>query len=446
MFYGRIFLTIIAEIVLAVIYAFLSSAEVSAVAAAASLSGEAPRGGEASKRAERLFKITRKPAEFLSALRAAILFDGFLFCGIATAALAPRLTSAIDNISENIPHDAAVAVSVLLIAFISMFAIRTFGELIPQRAAVTDRERAALSSAAAASAAKTLFTPVAAFMHHFSNLCLRLSGIDPDEGSDVTEEEIRMLVDEGGEAGVIDVEEKEFIRNVFEFDDLTAADIVTHRTDIAIIWRDDDISEWDKTIHENRYTRYVVCGDSEDDVLGILDARDYFRIDRKDKDMIIKEALHPAYFVPDTIGADVLFNRMRRENQRIAVVLDEYGGLFGIITLIDLVEQLVGDLGNSDDDKEILKISADTWQIYGSASLRDVCDELDLQIDAEEDSATFGGLILSELGYVPEDGSCPEITIDGYNIKVTPVCDHRIGLTTVHRLKPAENEYNTEGE
>ncbi|MGN0178123.1 MAG: hemolysin family protein [Monoglobaceae bacterium] len=446
MFYGRIILTIIAEIVLAVIYAVLSAAEVSAVSAAASLNGDASRGGEASSRAEKLFKITKKPAEFLSALRAAILFDGFLFCGIAVYAVSPRLTSCIESISESIPHDAAAAVSVLLIVFAAMIIIRSFGELVPQRAAVTDRERAALFSTAAASAAKTLFTPAAAFMHHFSNLCLRLSGIDPDEGSDVTEEEIRMLVDEGGEAGVIDVEEKEFIRNVFEFDDLTAADIVTHRTDIAIIWRDDDISEWEKTIHENRYTRYVVCGDSEDDVLGILDARDYFRIDNKNKDIIMKEAVHPAYFVPDTIGADVLFDRMRRGNHRIAVVLDEYGGMCGIITLIDLVEQLVGDLGNSDDDKEIMKISADTWQIYGSASLRDVCDELDLQIDAEEDSATFGGLILSELGYVPEDGSCPEITVSGYNIKVTPVRDHRIGLTTVHRLKTAENEENTEGE
>lgn len=440
MFYGRIFLPIIAETILTVIYAFLSAAEVTSVSAAASLSSSD------SKSAERLIKITRKPEGFLSSLRAAILFTGLLFCGIAVYAFSPYLTEGIEKVLKYIPHNAAEMVSVVIVVLISMLIIRIFGELIPRRVGSEYREKTALSVSGLAKAAKIIFTPAAAVMNCVSNLCLRLSGINPDEGSDVTEEEIRMLVDEGGEAGVIDVEEKEFIRNVFEFDDLTAADIVTHRTDIAIIWRDDDISEWEKTIHERRYTRYVVCGDSEDDVLGILDARDYFRIDDKNKEKIMKEAVHPAYFVPDTIGADVLFDRMRRGNQRIAVVLDEYGGLCGIITMIDLVEQLVGDLDNSDNDREIMKISPDTWQIYGSASLRDVCDELELQVDSDEDSATFGGLILSELGYVPEDGSCPEITIGGYNIKAAPVCDHRIGLTTVHRIKNDGNAENAEGE
>jgi len=197
------------------------------------------------------------------------------------------------------------------------------------------------------------------------------------------------------------------------------------------------LEKWTQTIHEKRFTRYLVCGESEDDVVGVLDARDYFRTDNKDKEAIMKNAVKPAYFVPETIVADVLFERMRRDKQRLAVVLDEYGGLCGIITLIDLVEQLVGDLGGEgrSEAKEIVRISADTWQVYGSANVKDVIEELEMVIPEENTATTFGGVITAELGSIPEDGSRTELVIDKFKITVNQVSEHRIVLTTVHKIE-----------
>ena len=178
-----------------------------------------------------------------------------------------------------------------------------------------------------------------------------------------------MMVDAGSEQGAIDMDEKEFIQNVFEFDDLTAKDIAVHRTEICFLWLEDSMEVWDETIQTNRYTRYPVCGETSDTIIGILNTKDYFRLEDKSRESVLQNAVKPAYFIPENIKADVLFNNMRRSRNTMAVVLDEYGGVSGIVTINDLVEQLVGELVDEEpeEDLEIERINGGVWKIRGSA-------------------------------------------------------------------------------
>ena len=155
----------------------------------------------------------------------------------------------------------------------------------------------------------------------------------------VSEEEIRMLVDAGSEKGAIEHQEKEFIQNVFEFNDIMVGSIATHRTDTAILWTEDCIDDWDETIHNTRHTLYPVCENSADHVIGILNAKDYFRLREKTMEQVLKSAVFPPYFVLETIKADILFRNMKKERQSMAIVLDEYGGMIGIVTIFDLLRR-----------------------------------------------------------------------------------------------------------
>ena len=256
----------------------------------------------------------------------------------------------------------------------------------------------------------------------------------------MTEEEIRMMVDAGSEKGAIDNEEKDMIQNVFEFDDLTIDEICVHRTDVDLLWLEDSMEEWEQLIHESRHSYYPVCGETVDDIIGVLDAKDYFRLRTKDRDHVMKEAIKQPYFVPENIKAATLFQNMKKTGNYFAVVLDEYGGMDGIITVRNLIEQLVGDLNDEAEigqPSEIELISTDTWKIMGSASLDDVAEELKIKLPVDE-YETFGGYIFGELGAVPDDGSQFELETDDLWIKVMRVKEHRVENTVVRKLPPKE--------
>ena len=256
----------------------------------------------------------------------------------------------------------------------------------------------------------------------------------------VTEEEIRMMVDAGSEKGAIDNEEKDMIQNVFEFDDLTIDEICVHRTDVDLLWLEDSMEEWEQLIHESRHSYYPVCGETVDDIIGVLDAKDYFRLRTKDRDHVMKEAIKQPYFVPENIKAATLFQNMKKTGNYFAVVLDEYGGMDGIITVRNLIEQLVGDLNDEAEigqPSEIELISTDTWKIMGSASLDDVAEKLKIKLPVDE-YETFGGYIFGELGAVPDDGSQFELETDDLWIKVMRVKEHRVENTVVKKLPPKE--------
>lgn len=291
-------------------------------------------------------------------------------------------------------------------------------------------ETLALGMSALISGISKAFAPIVWFLTISTNGILRILGIDPNaEEEEVGEEEIRMMVDVGSEKGTIDHEEKQFIQNVFEFDDLTAGKIATHRTDIDMLWMEETMEDWANTIHSTRHTLYPICADSADNVVGILNAKDYFRLADKSREKVMKEAVKTPYFVPESVKADVLFRNMKHSRNTLAVVLDEYGGMSGIVTMNDLVEQLVGDLGNDEFEQEeipqIEQIESKKWKIHGSILLEDVSKAVGILVDSEEYD-TFNGLIFSELGTIPKDGTCVEVRTAGLVIQVTEIRDHQV--------------------
>ena len=236
------------------------------------------------KRAKRLFRLTREPAKFLATIQVAITLSGFLGSAFAADNFSDPLVDWVINLGITVPGATLDTIAVVLNTLILSYFTLVFGELVPKRVAMKKAEALGL-------------------------------GIDPnEEGEQVSEEEIRMMVDAGSEKGAIDEQEKEFIQNVFEFDDLTAREIAVHRTDVTMLWVEDSMEEWNKTIHNSRHTLYPVCGDSADNIIGILNAKDFFRLDDKGRESVMQNAVKTPFFVPETIKADVLFRKMKKSS------------------------------------------------------------------------------------------------------------------------------------
>jgi CBS domain containing-hemolysin-like protein len=266
----------------------------------------------------------------------------------------------------------------------------------------------------------------------------------------VTEGEVLTLVDEAHEDGSIDEYGKEVIENVFDFDDISAAEIATHRTDLTVLFAEDPIEEWDKIIINSRFSRYPICGENVDDIIGILDARAYLRLEDKTKENVMESAVQPAYLVPENVKADVLFRNMREKKESIAIVLDEYSGVCGIVTLTDLIECLIGDIDLEEETEEesivlIEKIADNAWNIMGSTLLSDVEEELGIVFEDTE-SETFSGYVLGLYGSIPEDGSTFELSTDRIDIDIKEIKDHKIEKALVVLKELEEDEENGSSE
>lgn len=400
------------------------------------------------KRAKKLRKLTEQPSKFLSTIQIAITLSGFLGSAFAADNFATRLVALLVKWGVNINPETLQSISVIIITLILSYITLIFGELVPKRIAMKKSEQLALGMSPMLCGVAKIFTPIVWLLSISTNGVLRLFGIDPNENDEeVGEEEIRLMVDESSQKGVIDEQEQKMIQNVFEFDDRTVSEFATHRTDIAILWVDEDAETWENTIHETRHSIYPVCGDTIDDVVGVLSVKDYFRLRGASRDIVMKEAVKPASFVPEGIHADVLFKQMQTSRNHFAVVLDEYGGMMGIVTMNDLLEQIVGDLNDDEESisegPEIRKIDDNTWEIHGITPLSDVAGELGIELP-EEEYDTIGGYVFSNYGVVPEDGSEFELDIPPLHIKVTEIKDHRISKMTV--IKTAAPETDEDGE
>ena len=251
----------------------------------------------------------------------------------------------------------------------------------------------------------------------------------------VTEGEVLTLIDEAHEDGSIDEYNKELIENIFDFDDLSAGEIATHRTDLTFLDFADTMEEWDTVINNSRFSRYPIFKDSIDNIVGILDARLYLRLDDKSRENVMNNIVSDPYFVPEAVKADVLFKNMREHKEAMAVVLDEYGGLFGVITMTDLIECIVGDIASENDDGEeelppVELIAENSWRILGSASIDEVEEALGIKLE-DTDSDTFSGFALAIYGSVPDDGTNFELTTENLNIVIDEIKDHRIERATV---------------
>lgn len=391
-------------------------------------------------RAKRLVRLTKEPARFLATIQVAITLSGFLGSAFAADNFSEPLVDWMINMGVSIPRATLDAGAVIFITLVLSYFTLIFGELVPKRIAMKKPEQIAMGISGLVSGISIVFKPIVSFLSVSTNLVLRLCGIDPEEEEEqVSEEEIRMMVDVGSEKGTIEHQEKEFIQNVFEFNDIMAESIVTHRTDVSMLWMEDDMEVWAETIHNSRHTFYPVCDGSPDNVIGVLNAKDYFRIDDKSRNKVMNQAVYPAYFVLETTKADVLFRNMKANKSAIAIIIDEHGGMTGIVTMNDLVEELVGDLNDDTEDEKsrepyVEKVEEHTWMVHGNPELEVIEDALGMEI-ASEGFDTLSGLVFQKLGVIPEDGTQNiELEIQGIQIHITCIREHQIEETVIKML------------
>lgn len=315
-----------------------------------------------------------------------------------------------------------------------------FGEITPKSLAKDHAEGFSMAIAPILRFLVVILTPINAIFMLWKKILTKIfkaKAIDT-----VTEGEVLTLIDEAHEDGSIDEYNKELIENIFDFDDLSAGEIATHRTDLTFLDYADTMEEWDEIINNSRFSRYPICRDSIDNIIGILDARLYLRLDDKSRDNVMETIVSSPYFVPEAVKADVLFKNMREHKESMAVVLDEYGGLFGVITMTDLIECIVGDINNETEDGEeelppIESISENSWRILGSASIDEVEEALGVKLE-DTDSDTFSGYALAIYGSVPDDGTNFELTTETLNIVIEEIKDHKIDRATVS-IKQSED-------
>lgn len=430
------------QVVLIALNAVFASAEIAVISMNdAKLAALAAAGN---KKAVRLAKITSSPAKFLATIQVAITLSGFLGSAFAADYFAAPLTELLLKTGTTISAGTLNTVCVIAITLILSYFTLVFGELVPKRIAMKRAESLALGMSGMLRFISKIFAPIVWFLSASTNGILRLFGIDPNEqDATVTEEEIRMMIDAGSEKGTIDEDEKELLQNVFEFDDLTAGEIATHRTDVAILWLEEP-DEWNNTIIESRHTFFPVCEETVDNIVGVVNAKDYFAMKSKTGKADLKKIMRVPYLVPDSVRADVLFNNLKKKRESFAVVLDEHGGMEGVVTITDILECIVGDfdedtLAENNGQPDIVKKEDDLWQISGGTPIDEVCEELRVSI-SDEDFDTFGGYVLSILGAIPADDTCFTVEDENLIIKVTSVKEHRIEMTEVRKKASEEPE------
>ena len=403
------------------------------------LEKEVERGN---KRAKWLLKMTQNSSGFLATIQVAITLSGFLGAAFASDSFAAVLSGALKRIGIGLSDSVLNTISVVLVTLVISYFSIVFGEMVPKRIAMKNAERFSLTMAGPITVIAKLFAPLVWLLTKSTNGILRLCGIDPESDEEiVTEEDLLLMADAGRKKGTIDDSENDMIRNVFAFDDLTVGEICTHRKEVSILWMDETVAEWEQTIHESRHSVYPVCGDSVDQIIGVLNAKDFFRLNCRDKKAVMEHAVHTPYFVHENLKADQLFSKMKRHADHFAVVLDEYGGMCGFITVTDLVEQLVGDFDDDEmlrQEPEIERLDSRCWKVRGSCSLHDVSRALEYAFP-EEEYETFSGFLIGSLGEIPKDGTKLKMQVGPFQVRILDVCQHRIEKAIVHLMEPEKN-------
>ena len=432
---------VILQVVLIALNAVFASAEIAVISMNETKLKKMAEDGN--KKAVKLSKLTEQPARFLSTIQVAITMAGLLGSAFAAENFAGPVVDALISLGIHAPEKVMRSVVVLLITVILAYFNLVFGELVPKRIAMKKTDAMALGMAGMLYGVSKAFAPLVFLLTISTNGVLRLIGIDPEEQEEqVSEEEIRMLLTTGNEQGNIDAQETEMIQNVFEFDDISVLELCTHRLDVVYLSLEDDDEQWEETIHESRHTFFPVCGESIDDIRGVLNTKDYFRMRGKSREYILEHAVDQVDLVPETMKANVLFQNMQKSRNYFAAVIDEYGGISGIITLHDLMEALVGELYETEDAPlplAVEKIGENTWKVRGYADLEDVADALEVELPTDTYD-TFSGFICGLIGKVPRNGEQFTCEYEPLVIQVHTVENHRVMETTVTKREVIEKE------
>ena len=424
-------------IILTAINAFFAAAEIAVISLSETKLKKQAEEGD--RKAKKLLSLMQAPDNFLSAIQIAITLAGFLNAAFAADSFADPLVNWLVNDLHftALPVGALNTIMVVLVTIILSYFTLVLGELVPKRVAMKKTEGVARATVGVVWAVATVFRPVIWLLSKSTNGVLRLMHIDPKaDEEEVSEDEIRMMVDLGEERGAIQSNEKELIDNIFEFNNTTAEDVMVHRTDMVMIWVDDSPEEIVRTIRESGMSRFPVYEEDADDIVGILNTRDYLLNAQLPKPKPLRELLRSAYFVPESVRTDVLFRDMQSKKVHLAIVVDEYGGTSGLVTMEDLLEEIVGNIYDEFDpqeEKDIEQVDTNLWRVSGSCELDQVAEALDMEFPEDVESDTLGGLVFAQLSAIPQDGSQIEVDTCGLHIKVLELTDRRVEWALVSR-------------
>lgn len=427
------------QVVLIGINAFFASTEIAVI----SLNSNKLRrqAEEGDKKAEQMLKMVDKPEGFLSTIQIGITLAGFLASAFAADSFAARISHWIlENQQVTISPNALNTLCVILVTIILSYFTLVFGELVPKRVAMQQPDKVARSNSAIVYGLSIVMKPVIWLLAASTNAVLRLMRIDPNaQPEEVTEEEIRLMVDIGEEKGAIESNEREMIENIFEFNNLTAKEVMTHRTDVTAIPLNDSPEHILHIIATGGVTRIPVYDENMDEIVGVLNARDYLLNAQSEEPKPLMDLLRAPYCVPESVHTDVLFRNMQKLKTHFAVVVDEYGGTSGIVTMEDLIEELVGDIYDETDpleEQDIVRLGDNLWRVAGDVPIDVLADELEIELPENEQYDTLGGLVFSQLSQIPQDGATPLVTTNGLRIQVEQVEDRRVTWAFVTKIQP----------
>lgn len=400
---------------------------------------------EGNKKAKQIEKMLKNPSKFLATIQIGITLAGFLSSAFASDTFADILAPALNNIFPAISIGTFRGISIIIITIILSFFTLVFGELVPKRLAMKYYEKIAYASIGIIRFISIITLPFVKILTKSTNLISKIFGISENEEEIVTEEEIKMMIDEGEEKGTIKQEEKEMINNIFEFNDITVSEVMTHRTDIFAVDINSDIEQILKQLDDYKYSRVPVYSGTIDNIEGIMFVKDLLKYFRTKKALKIKNIMRQANFVSENKPINELFKDLQKNKMQMAIVIDEYGGTAGLVTMEDLLEEIVGNIFDEYDDieKEFEKVDDNTFLISGSVSINELKKILKIQIP-EGEYETLSGYLLELLGRVPEDDESPIIETKEITYKIEEYEDKRILWVKACKNFSESQKLNTE--
>ena len=391
---------------------------------------------EGNKKAKQIYKMLKNPSKFLATIQIGITLAGFLSSAFASDAFADKLAPMLNNLLPMLGTDTWRTISIILITILLSFFTLVFGELVPKRLAMKYYEKVSFGTIGVIRGISFITAPFVKLLTFSTNVISKIFGVKENEEEIVTEEEIKMMIDEGEEKGTIDQEEKELLNNVFEFNDTTASEIMTPRIDIFALKISQDLYEVLDELDDYKYSRIPVYEDTIDNIKGIILIKDILKDLRDKKKINIKKLIKEVHFVPESVPIDKLFRQLQRNKMQMAIVIDEYGGTAGLVTMEDILEELVGNIFDEHDEEELEYelIDENTYMVNGNISIGDLEKIIGIEI-SDGDYETLSGYLLGKLEELPPEGEETIIEDGKLTYKIEEYEDKRIKRVKICKNK-----------
>lgn len=432
------FVSIFILILLVLVNAFFAACEIAVITLNDNKIKKMAEDGN--KKAAKILKLTSNSSRFLATIQVGVTLSGFLTSASASQSFAGRLADALVflPVSQSVIYGASTVIITILLSYFSL----VFGELVPKKIAMQRAEELSFKFIGILNGTSVVFRPFISFLTFSTNVVLKMLGIDPNSSEEtVTEEEILMMVDAGEEKGVIGETAKDMISNIFDFNDITVNEIMTHRTEVAAVEDTADIQDVVNLSIEMGYSRIPVFHEDLDNILGIIYVKDLLRYvgNEVSVDMKLTDLMRIAYFVPESKRCSSLFAEMTERRTQIAIIVDEYGGTEGLITMEDLLESIVGNIQDEYDneEEEIHKVAENKFTVDGSTNIDEISDLVGVDLP-EGDYDTIAGLVVEMLGRIPKPNEHPSVTVQNLTLTVEAVEDRRIAQILIE--KQPEND------